>query len=173
MHPHRLFFQHGANWIFRIFSCCFCTVVLFSPGLVLSLHAASARVVITPVTGYTITWDGNNGGVFSPDPRAAPSNNIPLASNGAVAFTSSDLGPLLNIAYHRATNLNDGLYGNSHSWISANGVGGNSDPDPFAGLNFAGTIALTNVAWSRDNGDNVEFMGTDRALGTYTLQVTA
>ena len=184
MHPHRLFFQHGANWIFRIFSCCFCTVVLFSPGLVLSLHAASARVVITPVTGYTITWDGNNGGFFSPDPGAGPSNNIALASNGAVAFTSSDLGPLLNIAYHRATNLNDGLYGNSHSWISANGVGGNSDPDPFCGISFSADaftppVNITSIAWSRDNGDTTAGDSgcggtcTDRTIGTYTLQYTS
>jgi hypothetical protein len=68
--------------------------------------------------------------------------------------------------------LNDGLYGNSYSWISANGIGGASDPDPFAGLSFSGIISITNIAWSRDNGDNAEFLGTDRALGTYMIQVT-
>jgi hypothetical protein len=64
-------------------------------------------------------------------------------------------------------NLNDGLYGNRYSWISA------SDSDPYAALNFNGTVSITNIAWSRDNGDNAEFTGTDRALGAYTVQVTA
>jgi hypothetical protein len=127
---------------------------------------------LNPAVGYTLTWDGNNGDFFDPGPGAAPPSNRALASQGTTPFTSSDLGPLLAIPFHLAENLNDGLYGNSHSWISANGVGGNSDPDPFAGLNFNGTIGLTNIAWSRDNGDNGEFIGTDRALGTYTLQIT-
>ncbi len=135
-------------------------------------RAASSRVVITPAAGISIAWDGNNGGFSRPDAGAGPSNNLALASNGTIPFTSSDLGPLLSIPYHLAVNLNDGLYGNSHSWISANGVGGNSDPDPFVGVNFNGTVGLTNLAWSRDNGDNSEFTGTDRALGTYTLQIT-
>ena len=43
-----------------------------------------------------------------------------------------------------------------HSWISANGVGGTSDPDPFAGLNFGASISITNIAWGRDNGDPAE-----------------
>jgi len=150
---------------------------------VTTARAASPRVVITPAPGYAITWDGNNGGFFSPDSGAGPSNNVALARNGATAFTSSDLGPLLNIAYHRATNLNDGLYGNSHSWISANGVGGNSDPDPFCGIRFsddtfATPVNLSSIAWSRDNGDTTASDSgcggtcTDRTLGTYTLQYT-
>ena len=69
-------------------------VALFFAGvafmLATSLNAASPRVIITPVPGFAITWDGNNGG-FS---GSAPSNNIALASNGTVPFTSSDLGPL-------------------------------------------------------------------------------
>jgi hypothetical protein len=74
-----------------------------------NLHAASPRVVITPSAGYTIAWDGNNGGFSSPDVGAGPSNNMALASNGTVAFSSSDLGPELAISFHVASNLNDGL----------------------------------------------------------------
>src|SRR5262245_44306959 len=55
----------------------------------MALPAASPRVVITPAPGFTITWDGNNGGFTSPDVGAGPSNNIALASNGTVPFTSS------------------------------------------------------------------------------------
>ena len=95
--------------------------------------AQSPRVVLTPASGFTIIWDGNNGGFSSPDAGAGPSNNIALASNGTMPFTSSDLGPALGLPFHRAVNLNDGLYGNSHSWISANGLG--APPIlPFAGL---------------------------------------
>src|SRR5262249_27440080 len=95
---------------------------------------------------------------------------------GTVPFTSSDLGPVLSIPFHRAVNLNDGLYGNSHSWISANGVGGTSDPDPFAGLSLGESVTVTNIAWSRDNGDVPGDCcgGTlmDRVFGTYRLQYT-
>ena len=138
---------------------------------VASLHAAShPRLVITPAAGFTITWDGNNGGFSSPDLGAGPSNNVALASNGTVAFSSSDLGPELGIPFHVAANLNDGLYGNSHSWISG------SAPDPFAGLRFAASVNVSSIAWGRDNGDAVaDACGgtcTDRSVGTYTLQVT-
>src|SRR5205814_6863573 len=101
--------------------------------------------------------------------------NRALASEGTVPFASSELGPVLNIPFHRAVNLNDGLYGNSHSWISANGVGGTSDPDPFPGLSFRDSIGITNIAWSRDNGDASDCCGgtlMDRSLDTYRLQYT-
>jgi hypothetical protein len=130
-------------------------------------------VGLTPAPGYGIAWDGNDGHYFDAGAGAAPPSNRALTSLGTTPFTSSDLGTVLGIPFHVAANLNDGRYGNSFSWISANGVGGATDPDPFAGLSFGAAISITNIAWSRDNGDNVEFVGTDRALGTYTLQVTS
>ena len=133
---------------------------------------ASSPVDVRPAPGYGITWDGNDGYYFDAAPAARPPANRAFASQGTTAFTSSDLGPVLNIPIHRAVNLNDGRYGNANSWISANGIGGTSDPDPFFGLNFGGLINLTNVSWSRDNGDNDEFVATDRALGNYVIQVT-
>jgi len=138
----------------------------------------ASPVGITPALGYEIAWNGNDGQFNNPAIGAGPPPNRALASQGTTPFTSSDLGLVLNIPFHRAINLNDGLYGNGHSWISANGIGGNSDPDPFAGLNFGGTVTITNIAWSRDNGDTTEGgctagTCTDRALGTYTLQLTS
>src|SRR5262249_52272607 len=127
-------------------------------------------VGLSPAAGYTLAWDGNDGHYFDATPGAAPPPNRALATEGTTPFTSSDLGPLLSIPFHRAVNLNDGLYGNAHSWISANGIGGTTDPDPFAGLNFGSSIGITNIAWSRCNGDSPTF--TDRTLGVYTLQVT-
>lgn len=130
-----------------------------------------APIAITPALGYEITWDGNEGHFFDASVGAAPPPNRALASQGTTPFTSSDLGPALNIPFHRAVNLNDGLYDNSYSWISADGLGGTSDPVPYAALNFNGFVNITNIAWSRDNGDNA-FLGTDRSLGLYTIQVT-
>ena len=135
------------------------------------LHAAShPRLVITPAAGFAINWDGNNGGFNSPDLGAGPSNNVALASNGTVPFSSSDLGPELGIPFHIAANLNDGLYGNINSWISG------AAPDPFAALRFAASVNISSIAWSRDNGlgagDSCAGTCTDRAVGTYTLQIT-
>ncbi len=129
-------------------------------------------VGIAPAAGYAITWDGNDGQFKNDAAGARPPANRALASLGSTAFTSSDLGPVLGIPFHVAANLNDGLYGNAHSWISANGIGGSSDPDPAAGIVFNGTVGIRNIAWSRDNGDAPEGNFTDRALGTYTLQFT-
>ena len=45
-----------------------------------------------------------------------------------------DLGPQLGIGFHRALNLNDGLYGNNKSWIS-----GTADTvAPFGGVKQSG-----------------------------------
>src|SRR5215207_8939728 len=147
------------------------TLLLASTIGVTVAPAASARVVITPAPGYGISWDGNNGGFSSPDAGVGPSNNVALASNGTVAFTSGDLGTELGIPFHVAANLNDGLYGNINSWIS-----GSSDAVPYAALRFAASVNLTSIAWSRDNGfaagDSCGGTCTDRTLGVYTLQFT-
>lgn len=133
-------------------------------------------VRITNAPGATITWDGNDGHFNDPSPTAAPPENAALASNGTLPFTSSDLGPELGIPFHRAVNLNDGLYGNANSWISANGIGGTTDTELFAGLNFGTSVTITNIAWGRDNGNvGGDCCGgtlTDRALDTYRLQYT-
>ena len=113
------------------------------------LHLASATLRASRSPGMANDGQFNNRAA-----GAAPPANQALASQGTIPFTSSDLGPVLAIPFHRAVNLNDGLYGNGHSWISANGVGGTSDLDPFAGLNFGGTVSITNIAWGRDNGDS-------------------
>jgi hypothetical protein len=129
-------------------------------------------VGITSAAGYAIVWDGNDGQFQNPGVGARPPANRALASLGSSAFSSSDLGPVLGIPLHLAANLNDGLYGNSKSWISANGIGGTTDPDPFAGVSFNGTVGIRNLAWGRDNGDAAEGTFTDRALGIYTIQIT-
>jgi len=135
-----------------------------------------ATVTITPSAGFSLTWDGNDGVGFNPaSPAPVPAN---LATDpGATAFTSSDLGPLLSIPFHVAANLNDGLYGNSNSWI------GGDAPNPHAGVRLAGLSTLTSFAFGRDNGNGAfddSSPGTDacggqcddRSLGLYTVQIT-
>ncbi len=133
-------------------------------------------VRITNAPGNTIVWDGNDGHFYDPAVGAAPPTNQALVAAGTTPFASSGLGTILALPFHLAVNLNDGLYGNANSWISANGIGGTSDPDPFVGLNFGGSVGITNIAWGRDNGNvGGDCCGgtlTDRALDTYRLQYT-
>jgi len=127
--------------------------------------------VITSQPGYSVAWDGNNGGFSSPEPGVGPADNAALALNGTVAFGSSEVG--LNV--HFIYNVNDGYYGNSSSWIP-DFVSDPPDLDPFIGLSFGKTVAISSVAWGRDNGDTTEpaCAGTciDRCVGLYTLQIT-
>ncbi|NOS72378.1 MAG: hypothetical protein HOP33_20950 [Verrucomicrobia bacterium] len=121
---------------------------------------AQAQPLITNAPGYVITWDGNNGD--NPSPPNVPAN-IASASQGAIAYASGQLGPEIEADFHYVTNLNDGFYGNTKSWI-----GGSSDPTPwFAGIQLSNSVALTGIAWSRDNTGGSQ----DRCLGTYTLQI--
>ncbi|MHC5112455.1 MAG: lamin tail domain-containing protein, partial [Planctomycetota bacterium] len=134
--------------------------------------------------GFTIHWNGNDGDNFdptSPPGGAIVPDNAALATNGAVSFSSSDLGPELGIGFHVVANLNDGFYGNSNSWI-----GGDANPFApvaFAGVAFNNSVPIKRIAWGRDNG-NGQFddseSGTDacggqcddRSTGTYRLQYT-
>jgi len=124
----------------------------------------TAPIVLTPQFGYEISYDGNDGDFNNPQLGAAPPDNAALTST---PFGSSQL----DLGVHLIVAINDGFYGNANSWISGDG-----DPLPFVGLNFGGSVAVTNLAWGRDNGNTVtDACGgtcTDRALGLYTLQVT-
>ena len=145
-------------------------IELFSSKL--TLGGPSSGIVMTPQSGYTITWDGNDGKNYSANGASVPVN-IARASSGATPFTSSDLGPQLGIPYHRVANLNDGLYGNANSWI-----GGDVGGPAFAGVNFDQLYEITSIAWGRDNGVDVangECCGgtaTDRWQGVYNIEVT-
>ncbi len=62
---------------------------------------------------------------------------------------------------HQIDHLNDGLYGNDHSWIAG------SDPS-FAGIDFGGGFIIGGIAWGRDTTGQYG----DRSLGSYTVQIT-
>ncbi|RYD31017.1 MAG: hypothetical protein EOP86_18810 [Verrucomicrobiaceae bacterium] len=139
------------------------------PLLPLTALNARADMQITASEGFTLTWDGNEADHFSEEEAVPVPANLATAA-GATAFTSSDLGPLLNIPYHVAANLNDGLYGNANSWI------GGDAPNAFAGLSLGGLTTLSSFAFGRDNGNNATDPNggqlTDRCLGIYTVQIT-
>lgn len=91
--------------------------------------------------------------------------NVAAASAGATAFAQD---VICCYAEHTIENVNDGLYGNSESWIGA----ANGAPS-FVGVDFGGTdpLAINRIAFGRDNGgEPTEF--TDRTDGRYLLQYT-
>lgn len=121
--------------------------------------AARAGVVISPTSGFVATWNGNDG-----DQAGAVPDNLALASNGAMPFSSGALGPELGLGFHLDANINDGSYGNAMSWI-----GGNAPSPPyFIGAALGAVHEIRAVAWGRDNTGSF----SDRSLGVYTLQIT-
>jgi hypothetical protein len=85
--------------------------------------------------------------------------NLALSS---LAFGKDELNYFNGTEFiHQIADINDGIYGNSNSWI------GNSEAS-FIGLNFNGSFTIDRFAFGRDNTDTF----TDRARGTYLLQYT-
>ena len=70
------------------------------------------------------------------------SENLAHAVHGAKATASSCLP---GFAIHRIRNLNDGLYGNRHSWIAAT-----SEPGEWAQIELAAPAAVDRIVYSRD-----------------------
>jgi Hydrazine synthase alpha subunit middle domain len=67
--------------------------------------------------------------------------NLALAGTGAKATASSCLS---GYAIHQIAHLNDGLYGNSHSWIAA------GTRNEWAQIELPGIVSLARVVFSRD-----------------------
>ena len=123
----------------------------------------NAGLRISRASAYTVAWDGGDGDFFSPGSPALVPTNAALASLGVDVFTSSNT--------NLAANVNDGRYGSSSTWSPAT-----NDPTPYVVLRFSHTLAVSSLAWSRDNGDTNEAACggtcTDRALGNCTFQYT-
>lgn len=117
----------------------------------LIVHAAP---VITSESGYSITWDGNNGDFLNGTP---PTN---LATTGT-AFASSVIGGGA-FAAHQIDHLNDGVYGNDSSWI------GDTNPAD-AWVLFDGLYDIASFAFGRDNNAGLG----DRSWGIYTIDMTS
>ncbi len=78
-------------------------------GIACCAPCAQAAVAVLPGSEFTFTGNAPSGSTVPTDPV-----DIALATNGATPFAISQYGGPHQIQY-----LNDGLYGNSNSWISA------------------------------------------------------
>jgi hypothetical protein len=84
--------------------------------------------------------------------------NIALASAGTKA-TASSVFP--NSDLHRLEHINDGKYGNSHSWISSEVGKG------WVELEFPGEVTINRVVWGRDREEQF----ADRLALDYRIEV--
>jgi hypothetical protein len=134
----------------------------------LALVPARGAITVEVSPGYALAWDGSEGLYFD----SAVPDNWALAANGATAIASGQLWPWEGgpvdpeNAYHTTANLNDGAYGNAHSWIGAEPEDGVT---PYAGVLFREAVALQSFAFGRDNAASAL---DDRSSGTYTVQFT-
>jgi hypothetical protein len=147
----------------------------------LLVSAASAQLTVTPSAGFNLSWQGSSTtpGASGPyDSNAnplvgdgsvnGPTPDLGLSSLGVTAFASSDFTNGITYPQHQISHLNDGVYGNSNSWIAG------ADASPAAGLDFGTRSALPAVslsafAFSRNEGG---FTYGDRVTATYTVQYT-
>ena len=88
-----------------------------------------------------------------------PSKNIALASRGVVATSS---GNYSDIGIHQLKHVNDGLYGNSHSWISNQQGGG------WVQLELPEPTEIDRIIWGRDRDGKFQ----DRLALRYELSVS-
>ena len=93
--------------------------------------------------------------VYGPDGQT----NLALASRGGRATASSCLP---GYAIHQIAHLNDGRYGNSHSWIAA------SDREEWAQIELPETVAVAEVVFSRDRQGRYR----DRLPSRFEVQVS-
>lgn len=139
--------------------------LIFAPVLALS----SVEAVTTVGAGSQFTFDGVDGPLV---PGGVVPDNLAHVANGSVPFAMDTGHP----PTHSIPGLNNGIYGNSESWIGLGtrniDVGGGTIVDTtFAGIDFAGTSphSIASFAFGRSNlGD--EF--ADRTAGTYYVQLT-
>ncbi|MDB6133233.1 MAG: Protein of unknown function (DUF1553)/Protein of unknown function (DUF1549)/Planctomycete [Verrucomicrobiales bacterium] len=94
--------------------------------------------------------------VYGPD---APERNLALASAGTRARAS---GTYPEYRIHALAHINDGLYGNGHSWISNTAVGS------WVELEFPAPVRISRVVWSRDR----ERKFIDRLATEYRIEVS-
>jgi hypothetical protein len=112
--------------------------------------------------GGSITSSGGNGlSLVTESPLNVAITASPL--NAAVLSTATPFATscLSGYTMHQISHLNDGLTGNSNSWI------GTAATD-YVGIAFGTSILMSGFAFGRDN----EGTYTDRTLSTYTIRYT-
>ena len=90
----------------------------------------------------------------------AAEKNLALASGGARASSSGDYP---DIAIHQLPHINDGAYGNSHSWISNQAGGG------WVQIELPALAKIDRVTWSRDREGKFK----DRLADRYQIEVAS
>lgn len=88
----------------------------------------------------------------------AQGNNV---ARGAKLSTS---GTLPGHAIHQLAHINDGLYGNTHSWIAS------ERRNAWVQLELAKPERIDHIVWSRDRGDAQRF--TDRVATQYRIEAS-
>ncbi len=86
--------------------------------------------------------------------------NVGLAADGAVAACS---GTLPGYDIHKLEHINDGLYGNAHSWISDEAGGG------WVQIELPDVITIDRIEWARDRDGQFG----DRVATEYVIEVAA
>lgn len=90
---------------------------------------------------------------------SADDENLAVSSKGAKATASSCLP---GYSIHQVSHLNDGLYGNSHSWIAA------GTSREWAQIELAAPAVVERVVFSRDRDGRFR----DRVPGDFEIQVS-
>lgn len=86
-----------------------------------------------------------------------PEKNVALSANGAIATASGSR----ESGSHKLVHLNDGVYGNSHSWMSDTKGRG------WVQIELPKAMSVERVVWSRDREGKLK----DRLPTVYTLEV--
>lgn len=93
--------------------------------------------------------------------NTAELTNVALASLGTKATVS---GTYPNNEFHKLEHINDGLYGNSKSWIS------NEPRKGWVQLEFPQTCEIREIRWSRDRGTPPQY--GDRVATNYVIETS-
>jgi len=118
-----------------------------------AIRARYVRFVVKETTGLEPCIDELE--IYSAETKP---RNVALAASGAKA-TASSVYP--NSTLHRLEHLNDGLYGNSHSWISSEAGQG------WVQIEFPHPTPINKVVWGRDREEKYK----DRLATNYRIEV--
>ncbi len=133
------------------------------PNLRSAVTAAFNREVFKPVQAryvrMTISATTSSEPCLDELSIFAGEENVGLASKGAIATASSNLP---GYPIHQIKHLNDGVFGNSNSWIS------NESGKGWAQIELPEPSHITSIEWSRDRQGKY----TDRVATGYRFEVS-
>ena len=137
------------------------------------VQAIAPGVTVDLPVGYTAT----NVTIVEEGGTMTAAENLALASNGGVIFSSGTLGDENGWGGSSHTNAgaNDGVYGNGSSWIGCTTEYAAYNPtdagQPFIGVVFDTETTVDSIAFGRNNSENLDWY-LDRWAGEYIIQYT-